>query len=130
MTLNFDTAQMIFIDGYTAAQVSSETEIGELQDRPLFHVRRRRIAIYNPKDAPYRKRWGETGRSIHFATSRRTFDYLADDDRFYSSPHHGFRGWLGLDIDDESDWQEIGTLLLWAYRHVANKALVRELEGT
>ena len=104
-----------------------ETELGELQDRPLFHVRRRRIAIYNPEDAPFRKRWAGYERSPHFATSQNTFRFLETDQRFYASPHHGFRGWLGLGINDTTDWQEVAELLLWSYRHVANRSLVQEL---
>ena len=100
-----------------------------LQDRPLFHVRRRRFAIYNAADAPYRKRWAMCGSSLHLATSKSTFHFLEDDDRFYPSPHHGFRGWVGLDMDGTTDWKEISELLLWAYRHVANRDLVKQLEN-
>lgn len=106
-----------------------EAEEDLIQDRPLFHVRRRRFAIYNPSGAPYRKRWETCGRSIHFAASQKMAGSLVEDERFYSSPHHGFRGWLGLDLDESSDWNEVADLLLWAYRHVANKSLLQELEG-
>ncbi len=106
-----------------------EAEEGLLQDRPLFHVRRRRFAIYNWEEAPYRKRWEGAGRSLHFATSEYTRSRLKLDDRFVASPHHGFRGWTSLKLVAETDWNEISELLLSAYRHVANKSLVRRLEG-
>lgn len=43
-------------------------EAEQLQDRPLFHLRRRRFAIFN-SDAPQRLRWQALGRSLHIATS-------------------------------------------------------------
>ena len=104
-----------------------ETEEGLIQDRPLFHVRRRRIAIYCPEDEPPRKRWAGHERSLHFATSGETLAALQEDARFYPSPHHGFRGWLGINLTDQSDWDELAALLLSAYRHVANRQLVSQL---
>jgi len=106
-----------------------EAEEGLLQDRPLFHVRRRRFAIYNCIDAPYRKRWEGFGRSLHFATSPDQKVHLSADTRFVESPHHGFRGWMSVGLDDESNWRELNDLLLFAYRHVANKKLIAQLEG-
>ena len=105
-----------------------EAEEGSLQDRPLFHVRRRRFAILNEETAPYRKRWEGYGHSLHFMTDPAKRAKLARDQRFRTSPHHGFRGWMALDLAAGSDWTEIARLLAAAYRTVAGKELVAEMD--
>src|SRR4030095_8274050 len=64
-----------------------EAAEGQLQDRPLFHVRRRRFALFNGDGSPARKRWREFGRSLHFVTDPRERDALARDPRYRVSPH-------------------------------------------
>ena len=106
-----------------------EAEQGELQGRPLFHVRRRRFAIYNGENSPHRRRWERFGRSLHFATNPQLHAIVADDDRFSESPHHGFRGWVAVDLEDQTvSWEEIAEFLEAAYRHVAARELVEELD--
>ena len=91
-----------------------------LQDRPLFHVRRRRFAIFNGESSPTRKRWATAGRSIHFLSDPSERDALLHDGRFTRSPHHGDRGWLALRVDvGDLDWSEIAELLAAAHEHVA-----------
>ena len=106
-----------------------EAEESTLQDRPLFHVRRRRFAILNEATAPYRKRWEGFGQSLHFMTDPAERPQLTRDQRLSVSPHHGFRGWMALDLDSEqTDWSEISRLLASAYRTVAGKELVAEMD--
>ena len=106
-----------------------EAEEGLLQDRPLFHVRRRRFAILNDASAPFRKRWDDIGASLHFMTDPAQRPGLERDSRFTLSPHHGFRGWMALDLaSDQLDWSEVARLLESAYRTVAGKELVAEMD--
>ena len=106
-----------------------EAEEGTLQDRPLFHVRRRRFAILNDDSSPYRKRWEGFGRSLHFMTDPSQRSRLEKDTRFSASPNHGFRGWMALDLaPDQLDWSEVGGLLESAYRVVAGKELIAEMD--
>ena len=106
-----------------------EAEEDTLQDRPLFHVRRRRFAILNQENAPYRRRWEGIGASLHFMTDPDQRTELEEDPRFTASPHHGFRGWMALDLRSEQlDWSEVGRLLESAYRTVAGKELVAEMD--
>ncbi len=103
---------------------------GLLQDRPLFHVRRRRFAIFNGDGAPARPRWSGFGRSLHFVTDPQERDALLGDERFTRSPHHGDRGWLALDLArDHVDWDEVAELLELGYRRVAGRDLVAELDA-
>lgn len=104
-------------------------EEAALQDRPLFHVHRRRFAIFNGDGSPTRPRWSGFGRSLHFVSDPQDRDSLRQDPRFRVSPHHGDRGWLALDLTgDDIDWDEVAELLEQGYRHVANRGLVDELD--
>lgn len=49
--------------------------------------------------------------------------------RFFRPPYVGFRGWLGVRLDVEVDWDEVAMLVEDAYRLVAPKTLVRQLEA-
>ena len=104
-----------------------------LQDRPLFHVGRKRFALYNAPDAPARRRWDGAGWSLHVLTDPEERDALGADPRFRPSAHHGDRGWLALDLSaadtwDEDAWAEVAELLEAAYRQAAPRALVAELD--
>ena len=91
---------------------------GELQDRPLFHVRRRRFAIFNGDGSPRRPRWDGCGRSLHFLADPDEVDALRADARFDASPHHGDRGWFALALDDDTDWTEVAGLVASAHAQV------------
>ena len=99
---------------------------GLLQDRPLFHVRRRRYAIVNGESSPPRPRWNGSGRSVHFLSDPAEREALLHDPRFTRSPHHGDRGWLAIRVDaDATDWQELAELLETAHRQVAPRGRAR-----
>ena len=52
----------------------------------------------------------------------------AEPDRFFRPPYVGGRGWIGVRLDGRVDWAEIGALLEDAYRAVAPRKLVAELD--
>jgi predicted DNA-binding protein (MmcQ/YjbR family) len=99
-------------------------EEGELQDRPLFRVGRRRFAIFNGCASPARRRWNSSGRSLHFLADPEEIAALRGDGRFTPSPHHGDRGWLAMSLEDQGavDWDEIAELLQSGYLQVADRA--------
>jgi hypothetical protein len=49
--------------------------------------------------------------------------------RFFRPPYVGHRGWLGVRVDGRPDWSEVGEIIEDAYRAVAPKTLVTELEA-
>lgn len=51
----------------------------------------------------------------------------ADPDQFFRPPYVGHRGWLGVRIDGQPDWPEIGEIVREAYRQVAAKSLLEQL---
>lgn len=45
-------------------------------------------------------------------------------DRFFRPPYVGHRGWVGVRLDDDPDWDEIAEIVRDAYRQVAPKRLL------
>ncbi|WP_213452937.1 MmcQ/YjbR family DNA-binding protein [Rhizomonospora bruguierae] len=52
----------------------------------------------------------------------------AEPERFFRPPYVGGRGWIAVRIDEHTDWTEIAELCADAYRVVAPKRLVRQLD--
>ena len=53
---------------------------------------------------------------------------LRQDQRFWVPAYLGPSGWLGIDLDDDTDWREIGELIDASYRVTAPRRLVQELD--
>lgn len=57
-------------------------------------------------------------------------DWIArDSTRFFSPPYFGGRGWIGVYLDVEQDWEEIADIVEDAYRTVAPRSLVTQLDA-
>ena len=54
---------------------------------------------------------------------------LRQDPRFWVPAYLGPAGWLGLDLDADTDWQEIAELIDASYRVTASRRLVAELDA-
>jgi len=52
----------------------------------------------------------------------------ADPQRYFRPPYVGHRGWLGVYLDVPVDWDEIAEIVADAYRMVAPKRLLAELD--
>lgn len=52
----------------------------------------------------------------------------ADPGRFFVPPYVGHRGWIGVWLDVAVDWDEIAAIVDGAYRSIAPKRLVEELD--
>lgn len=53
----------------------------------------------------------------------------SEPDRFFRPPYVGHRGWIGLRLDVNPDWDEVVSVVTESYRCVAPKTLVRRLDG-
>ena len=51
-----------------------------------------------------------------------------EPERFFVPPYVGHRGWLGVRLDVDVDWDEIAGIVEDGYRLVAPKRLVAELD--
>ena len=54
----------------------------------------------------------------------------AEPQLFFRPPYVGHRGWLGVYLDVDVDWDRIAEIVEDAYRTIAPKRLVAELDGT
>ncbi|MFD8496516.1 MmcQ/YjbR family DNA-binding protein [Amycolatopsis sp. NPDC059657] len=52
----------------------------------------------------------------------------AEPERFFRPPYVGVHGWLGVRLDADVDWDEVAAIVLDAYRLVAPKKLLAELD--
>jgi hypothetical protein len=52
----------------------------------------------------------------------------SDPTRFFVPAYVGHRGWLGVYLDVPQDWSELAEIVLDAYRSVAPRSLVAQLE--
>ncbi|HEV7192708.1 MAG TPA: MmcQ/YjbR family DNA-binding protein [Jatrophihabitantaceae bacterium] len=53
-----------------------------------------------------------------------------DSDTFFRPPYVGHRGWVGVRIDGNPDWDEIAAIIVDAYRLVAPKQLSARLDAS
>jgi predicted DNA-binding protein (MmcQ/YjbR family) len=53
----------------------------------------------------------------------------SDQGRFFVPPYVGHRGWLGVWLDVPVDWDEVGDLVDDAYRTVAPRRMLEDLEA-
>lgn len=51
-----------------------------------------------------------------------------DAERFFVPPYVGHRGWLGVRLDVDVDWDEIAAIVEDAYRLTAPKSLLAQLD--
>ena len=52
-----------------------------------------------------------------------------EPERFFRPPYVGHRGWIGVRLDIDVEWDEIGEIVVDAYRHVAPKKLIAQLDS-
>lgn len=52
----------------------------------------------------------------------------SDPQRYFRPPYVGSRGWVGVVLDTRPDWRVVAGLVEEAYRHVATKRLVAQLQ--
>jgi hypothetical protein len=53
----------------------------------------------------------------------------AEPERFFVPPYVGHRGWLGVRLDRDLDWDEVAEIVQDAYRQVAPRRLVAQLDA-
>lgn len=94
---------------------------------PTFFIRdKKTLCTYHPTGIH-----GEHGMSIWAPAPAGIQEQLVDDEpeRFYRPPYVGGRGWVGVRLDRDPDWDEIDAIVRDAYRLVAPKTLAGRLDG-
>lgn len=92
---------------------------------PTFFVRDSRVVCSYHADGSH----GGRGESLWAPAPPGVQEQLVEDepDRFYRPPYVGGRGWLGVRLDHEVDWDEIAAIVRDAYRLVAPARLAHPL---
>jgi hypothetical protein len=52
-----------------------------------------------------------------------------DPEHFFVPPYVGYRGWVGVRLDRDQDWDVVADIIEDAYRMVAPKGLIAELDA-
>lgn len=87
---------------------------------PSFKVRTKTFVIYADGDPP--SAWIKARRE-----DQREL-IASDPERFFAPPYLGPSGWVAAHLDDGCDWDELGELAVDAFRLVAPKRLIRQLD--
>lgn len=68
-------------------------------------------------------------RAVVFMPDQLEAKALEQDDRFFTPAYWGPYGWMGLDLNGDVDWEEVGQLVEESFRITAPKKLVAELDA-
>ena len=92
---------------------------------PCFFIREKRTLVYFHDD-----HHGDGRVSITCPAPPGVQEQMveAEPERFFRPPYVGHRGWLGMRLDIAPDWDEVAGLIAEAYRLVAPKTLVNQLD--
>lgn len=94
---------------------------------PTFRVRDRLFAMY----ADARNHHGGGRHAVWCKATHLTQDMVVHraPDRYFVPPYVGPSGWFGIYLDRSPDWGEVADRLREAYRLVAPKRLLAELDA-
>lgn len=94
--------------------------------RPAFFTKK--VFAYYGGSLKVDDDWVEHDRSIIVQPDPEDRRALVGDRRVYVPAYLGPSGWIGVDIGDDVDWDEVAELLDASYRLTAPRRLVAELD--
>ena len=97
----------------------------EAWGEPTFRVRNKLFAMY--ADAENHHGAGRPAVWCKAGPGNQALMVKSDPDRFFVPPYVGPSGWIGIRLDRNPDWAEIGELMKDAYRLVAPKRLLSSI---
>lgn len=98
----------------------------ESHGRPAFYTQK--VFGYYGGSVKVNGVWDQHDRAILFLPNAAERLALEADGRFWVPAYLGPSGWLGLDLEDGSDFAEVAELLEESFRVTAPKRLVAELD--
>lgn len=104
-----------------------EAEVKVSHGRPAFFTQK--VFAYYGGSQRIDGEWVAHERAIMVRSDPADEPALRQDPRFWVPAYLGPAGWLGLDIGDDADWDEIAELLESSYRVTAPRRLVARLDG-
>lgn len=95
--------------------------------RPAFFTKK--VLCYYGGSLKVADEWVQHPHSVVVLPDPGDRQALLEDPRAYVPAYLGPSGWLGLDLDDDTDWAEIAELLDASYRLTAPKRSIAELDA-
>ncbi len=99
----------------------------EAHGEPTFRVKNKVFAMY--ADASNHHGNGRPAVWIKAAPGNQAAMVRTDPKRFFVPPYVGPSGWVGVYLDDVVDWDEMADLLRDAYRLIAPKKFLAQLDA-
>lgn len=99
-----------------------EAEERETWEIPTFRVRNRIFAMAHPAQGRASV-WMKAPRGVQ------TLLIEAAPERFFRPPYVGHKGWIGIWLDVDTDWEELDALVVRSWRMTAPKRLAATLPG-
>jgi len=96
--------------------------------RPAFHTRK--VFAYYGGSLKLDGDWVQHPYSVVVQPDSGDRRALLEEARVYVPAYLGPSGWIGVDLDDHTDWTEIAELLDASYRLTAPRTLVARLDET
>jgi len=94
--------------------------------RPAFFTKK--VFAYYGGSLKLDGEWVEHPHSLMILPDPGDRQALLEDARGYVPAYLGPSGWIGVDLDDSTDWEEIAELLDASYRLTAPRKLIAELD--
>jgi len=98
----------------------------ESHGRPAFYTRK--VFAYYGGSVKVDGVWDSHDQAILFLPDPAERPALEEDHRFWVPAYLGPSGWLGLDLEPGSDFDEVAELLEESFRATASKRLIAELD--
>lgn len=95
--------------------------------RPTFHTAK--VFAYYGGSVKVDGTYEQHDHSLLFLPDKGERTALEQDPRVYRPAYLGPSGWLGLDLDADTDWGEVAELVDASYRRTAGKRLIAQLDG-
>lgn len=95
--------------------------------RPAFHTVK--VHCYYGGSRKVDGQWEEHPQAVLLLLPRPERDALAQEPRAFVPAYLGPSGWLGLDLDEQTDLVELSELIEESYRSVAPARRIAELEA-
>lgn len=94
--------------------------------RPAFYTKK--VFAYYGGSLKEDGQWVQHPRSLVFLAEPDERPALVSDRRFYIPAYVGPSGWVGVDLDENSDWDEVSELMEVSYRLTAPKRSIVQLD--
>jgi predicted DNA-binding protein (MmcQ/YjbR family) len=95
--------------------------------RPAFHTKK--VFAYYGGSLKQAGEWVQHAHSIIVQPDASDRPALLEEERVYVPAYLGPSGWIGADLDERTDWEEVAELLDASFRLTAPKRHIEELDA-